>query len=86
MAFWTRQTGRHTVTLLTRAGCHLCDDAHDVLARIAAEAAAELVVTDVDADPRLRAEYGDYVPVFLVDDIPHGYARVDEARLRRALR
>jgi len=41
--------------------------------------------TDVDADPDLRAAYGDLVPVVLVDGREHGHWRVEEARLRRAL-
>jgi hypothetical protein len=39
----------------------------------------------VDADPELRAEYGDRVPVFLVDGVEHGYWQVEEDRLRAAL-
>ena len=42
--------------------------------------------TDVDTDPRLRAEFGDLVPVVRVDGRELGYWRIDEARLRRALR
>jgi hypothetical protein len=40
---------------------------------------------DVDADPELRAEYGDMVPVILIDGRQHGYYRVEEERFRRAL-
>ena len=40
---------------------------------------------DVDADPDDRAEYGDRVPVILVDGVEHGYYRVEPDRLRRAL-
>ena len=42
-------------------------------------------VTDVDADPELRAEYGDRVPVILIDGEEHGYWQVEEDRLRAAL-
>lgn len=75
---------RH-VTLLTRAGCHLCDEARRTVARVAAEAGAAWDERDVDADPGLRAEYGELVPVVLVDGREHGYWRVEESRLRRAL-
>ncbi len=34
----------------------------------------------------LRAEYSDRVPVILVDGREHGYWRVEESRLRKALR
>lgn len=78
-------TGRRTVTLLTRADCHLCAQARPLLAGICAEYGAELVEVDVDADPELRAEYGDRLPVFLVDGREHGYWRVEPDRLRAAL-
>ena len=42
--------------------------------------------TDIDADPALRAEFGELVPVVRVDGKELGYWRIDEGRLRRALR
>jgi glutaredoxin len=75
----------HRITLLTRTGCHLCDDAREVVRRVAAESGAPWEETDVDGDPELRAEYGDLVPVVLVDGKEHGYWRIEEPRLRRAL-
>ncbi|MBA3417284.1 MAG: glutaredoxin family protein [Geodermatophilaceae bacterium] len=80
-----RGHGRHAVTLLTRAGCHLCEQARLPLAAICAETGAELREIDVDTDNDLRAEYGDRVPVFLVDGREHGYWRVEPERLRAAL-
>ena len=66
-----------SVVLLTRAGCHTCVVEFD-----------RLTPTSVDVDeaarttPDLRAEYGDRVPVVLVDGREHSYWEVDEARLR----
>ena len=40
---------------------------------------------DVDADPELQAEYGDRVPVVLLDGREHSYFTVDVVRLRRDL-
>jgi glutaredoxin len=71
--------------LLTRAACHLCDVAAETLDRIAGEAGLPVVSVDVDADPELRAEYGDRVPVILVDGREHGFWTVQEHRLRAAL-
>jgi glutaredoxin len=71
--------------LLTRAGCHLCETAAGTLAGIAAEAGLTPVAVDVDGDPELRAEYGDRVPVVLLDGREHSYFTVDEGRLRRDL-
>ena len=71
--------------LLTRAACHLCDVAAETLARIGAEAGLEPLAVDVDADPELQAEYGDRVPVVLLDGREHSYFTVDVPRLRRDL-
>jgi glutaredoxin len=76
--------GRH-VTLLTRAGCHLCDTARQVVQRTTAVTGSQWSEQDVDTDPELRAEYGDRVPVVLVDGVEHSHFGVDEDRLRAAL-
>ncbi|WP_369257893.1 glutaredoxin family protein [Geodermatophilus amargosae] len=71
--------------LLTRAGCHLCVTAAETVARIAAEAGVGTDEVDVDTDPELQAEYGDRVPVVLLDGREHSYFTVDVPRLRRDL-
>jgi len=71
--------------LLVRAGCHLCDVAAAALGPVAAEAGLEPAAVDVDADPELQAEYGDRVPVVLLDGREHSYFEVDVPRLRRDL-
>ncbi len=71
--------------LVTRAGCHLCEPARAIVSRVAAEFAVAYREVDVDADPALTAEFGDRVPVVLVDGAEHTYWHVDEERLRRAL-
>lgn len=76
----------HHVTVFTRAGCHACEIAEAEVARICGEQGATWSTVDVDADPENQAEYGDRVPVLLVDDAEHGYWSVDEDRLRAALR
>lgn len=73
------------IELVTRVGCHLCDDARQVIARVGAELGVSWRETDVDADPAAVDAYGDRVPVVLVDGREHGYWRVEEERLRRAL-
>jgi len=73
------------VTLLTRAGCQLCEAARQDIERICDELGVPWSERDVDADRELRAEYGDRVPVILVNDVEHGYWKVEEDRLRGAL-
>jgi hypothetical protein len=75
----------HEVTVMSRAGCHLCEVAEADVARICGELAVPWRAEDVDTDPEWRAEYGDRVPVILVDGAEHGYWRVEEDRFRRAL-
>jgi len=74
-----------TITLLTRPGCHLCDDARAVIASVAADlevAWEERDITRSESD--LRA-YGDMIPVTLIDGVQHDFWRVSEQRLRAAL-
>lgn len=73
------------VTVYTRAGCHLCEAAEESVARVCGELGQTWHAVDVDADPALRAEYGDQVPVILVDGREHGFWRVEDDRLRAAL-
>jgi glutaredoxin len=80
-----QQPQRARVTLVTRAGCHLCDEATMVLRRLSAENGFAWDELDVDADPERADAYGDKVPVILVDGEEHGCWRVEEARLLRAL-
>ena len=78
--------GRHEVTLLVRDPCHLCDDALAAVREVCGELGVPWSTADVDADPEQRAEYGDRVPVILVDGVEHGYWKVERDRLRAALR
>jgi glutaredoxin len=78
------------VELLTRDGCTICIAARTRLAQLADELGFELTITDVDAaaaagDPALRAEFGDRLPVVLLDGAEHSYWEVDEPRLRADL-
>jgi len=78
------ETGHH-VTVMTRAQCHSCEAAVEDVRRICGDLGVPWTAEDVDADPELRAEYGDRVPVLLVDGAEHGFWKVEEQRLRAAL-
>jgi glutaredoxin len=78
------------VELLTREGCTICSGAATRLRQLADELGFELRITDVDAvaatgDSSLRAEFGDRLPVVLLDGAEHSYWEVDEPRLRADL-
>lgn len=81
--------GHARVVLHVRAGCHLCDAARALVARVCDEVGATWTEVDVDvpaADGTLPAdELGELVPVVDVDGVRRGYWRIDETRLRRAL-
>jgi glutaredoxin len=73
------------VTLYGRAGCHLCEEARAVVARVCADLGEDFVEVDIDTDPALLDRYGEEIPVTLVDGRQHDFWRVDEQRLRAAL-
>jgi hypothetical protein len=77
--------GGARIVLYTRAGCHLCDDARAALARVQLKTGVGVVEVDIAGDPDLTAEYGDRIPVVVLDGREHGYWRVEEARLLRDL-
>ena len=69
------------VELVTRQGCHLCDDAVDLLRAHGAEPR----LRDVDGDPELFRLYEFRVPVLLIDGRVVGEGRLDERAVRHAL-
>jgi hypothetical protein len=76
-------TGR--VTLYSKPGCHLCDDARVVIERVCADLGESYDEVSILDDPALLDRYAEEIPVTLVDGKQHDFWRVDEARLRAAL-
>jgi glutaredoxin len=74
-----------TVTLYGRDGCHLCDDARDVLLRLRAETPFELVERDIETDDELLRRYLERIPVVAVDGTELCDFFVDEEAVRAAL-
>ena len=77
--------GVSRVTLIGKPGCHLCDDAREVVAAVVVELGESYDELDITRDEALYARYWDQIPVVLVDGEQHTFWRVDAARLRRAL-
>ncbi|MFV0430275.1 MAG: glutaredoxin family protein [Arachnia sp.] len=73
------------VVLLTRTGCHLCDQAESVVATLCDELDATWQAVDVDSEPELRAHFTDHVPVVMVDGEVFSYWFVDAEQLRHRI-
>ena len=70
------------VVLVTRRGCHLCDDA----LRILLDLDVHPDLADVDADDELHRQYDFRVPVVLVDGLVVAEGQISRERLEAALR
>jgi len=82
-----QEVALRSVTLIGKPGCHLCDDAREVIERVLDEFdGIELVERSIVDDTRLRDQYAEEIPVVLIDGVQHTYWRVDADRLRAALR
>ncbi|MEO7060335.1 MAG: glutaredoxin family protein [Lapillicoccus sp.] len=73
------------ITLVSRPGCHLCDDARAVIESVATDVGVGWVELSIDDDPALRERYAEQIPVTLVDGVQHDFYRVSPDRLRAAL-
>jgi hypothetical protein len=73
------------ITLLARPGCHLCDDAREVIGKVADDLGVSWDERDITQSEALQREYWDKIPVTLIDGVQHDFWRVSEERLRAAL-
>jgi glutaredoxin len=73
------------ITLLSKPGCHLCDDAREVIRLVAGDLGVAWDERDITQSERDMREYWDKIPVTLVDGAQHDFWRVSEGRLRAAL-
>jgi glutaredoxin len=74
-----------TVTLYSRPGCHLCDDARAVLERVRGDIPFALEEVDITADDALHARYLERIPVIALDGEELFDFFVDEQALRRLI-
>lgn len=74
------------ITLYSRPGCHLCDDARAVIEAVCAETGEAYDEVSIAGDPELEERFGNEIPVTFVDGRQHDFWRVDAGRLRKALR
>ncbi len=72
--------------LVTRSGCHLCDEMEMVIVEALAGQGEELSYRDVDDEPELKRRFSDVVPVLLRDGKPVAKIRLTRERARRLVR
>jgi glutaredoxin len=77
--------GPREVTMYTREGCHLCDEAKAVMAPLLSEYGAKLREVDIDDDPILFERYTDDVPVIFIGGYLFAQHRIDPVLLRERL-
>jgi len=73
------------VTVYSRSGCHLCEVAINLINSVKLENKFSLEIKLIDNNSELEKEYGEQVPVILIDEKVHDYWRVDLARFTKAI-
>ncbi|HEV8610844.1 MAG TPA: glutaredoxin family protein [Thermoanaerobaculia bacterium] len=72
------------LTLMSRPGCHLCEEMCREVDTLLADEPHEWEVVDVDSDPELAGRYGDEIPVLFVNG--RLFAKIRVPRLSSKLR
>jgi len=73
------------VTVYSRHGCHLCEDAVKTLEGMREELAFEIEIIYIDGNSELEKLYGNEVPVIHIDGLHHDFYKVDPLRFRSSL-
>jgi glutaredoxin len=75
-----------SVTVYSRTGCHLCESAIAQIESVKSDLNFNLEIKLIDDNPDLEKQYGEQVPVILINDQPHDYWRVDLDRFTKAIK
>ena len=73
------------VEIFSRSGCHLCEVAEEVVREVKREVLFELQIILIDGDKELENEYGEEVPITIINGQRHDYFKVDRARFKDAI-
>ena len=73
------------VTVYSRHGCHLCENAEKTLESMREELAFEIEIIYIDDNPELEKLYGNEVPVIHIDGEHHDFYKVDPDRFKTSL-
>ncbi len=74
------------VTVISRTGCHLCEIAIDKINLVKDQFKFELEIKLINDLPELEQEYGEQVPLIMIDNKIHDYWRVDIERFTKAIK
>lgn len=74
------------VKVYSRTGCHLCEIAIDRINSVKGELNFSLEIELIDSSTELQQEYGEQIPVIMIDNKVHDYWRVDLERFITAIK
>jgi glutaredoxin len=81
-----REAQKAQVTLYTRPGCHLCDEAKQAMLAAGCKRLYALREINIDLDPDLARRYGRDIPVVLIDGVETFKHRLTPSEFKRELR
>jgi len=74
------------IDIYSRPGCHLCDEAKDVIDRVRERHAFAVRVINIEEDPELESAYGTEIPVVFINGNKAFKYRVDEGELEKKVK
>ncbi len=77
---------RIRVEIYSRPGCHLCDEAKEVIERVRRRFAFDLRVINIETDPQLEQEYGEQIPVVFLNGKKSFKYHVDETEFEERVK
>jgi glutaredoxin len=75
-----------TVDIYSRPGCHLCDEAKEIIERVRRRVAFDLRIIDVESDPALEKAYGEQIPVVMINGQKAFKYHVDEVQFEQRVK
>ncbi len=80
----SQSPGPLQVTFYTKAGCHLCEDARDMLDEIATQNTYELTEIDIRHEPEIFERYRYRIPVIMINETLVAEGRIEYSELLHA--
>ena len=74
------------IEIYSRPGCHLCDEAKEVIERVRQRHPFSVSEINVESDPALEREYGTDIPVILLNGRQVFKHRVNERELEKKVK